>query len=89
MIARMARLLHRLGWPASLAVVLLLALLGLFHQVLRGAVRQGDLRREATAQHASALLHCRELPDRRARDSCLHRLPAVPREGQRCVPTDC
>lgn len=78
-----------MGTRISLSVVLLLALLGLFHHVLRSAVRQGDLRREATAQHASALFRCRELPDRRARDSCLHRLTAVPREGQRCVPADC
>lgn len=78
--ARLA-LLQRANWPASVAVVLLVALLALFLQVMRGAVRLGDLRREAMAQHTSALLRCRELPDRRARDSCLHQLPAVPRDG--------
>lgn len=66
---------------ASLAVVLLLGLLALFHQVVRGAVRLGDLRREATVQHTSALFRCRELPDRRARDSCLQQLHVVPRDG--------
>jgi hypothetical protein len=64
-----------------MVVVLLLGLLALFHQVVRGAVHLGDLRREATALHTSALFRCRDLPDRHARDSCLLELPAVPRDG--------
>lgn len=66
---------------ASLAVALLLGLLALFHQVMRDAVRQGDLRREATALHTLALFRCKDLPDRHARDRCLLQLPAVPRDG--------
>ncbi len=78
---------ERLGWPAALrsplsyAIVATLAMLGLllaFHQVVLGAVQQGELRRKATAMQADAAWRCNALPGARSRDGCLMRLNATP-----------
>lgn len=69
-------------WPAMrwllpvLGVMALLGLLAAFQQVVRGAVAQGELRRDATLQHDTAAWHCNLKPDRRAAASCLQRLDA-------------
>jgi hypothetical protein len=69
--------LRRPGWPGGLVMLLLFGLLGLFHQVVRSAVQQGQLRREATALHSAALWRCKAMPQRRLRDACLQRLDAT------------
>jgi hypothetical protein len=71
-------LASRATWSTSVAAVLLVGLLALFHQVVRGAVRLGDARREATALHNAALFRCKALTERRPRESCLHQLDAAP-----------
>jgi hypothetical protein len=78
---------ERLGWPAALrsplsyAVLATLAMIGLllaFHQVVLGAVRQGELRRKTTAMQAEAAWRCNALPGARLRDGCLMQLNATP-----------
>ena len=64
------------GWRGALAALILLGLLLAFHQVVRSAVRQGELRREITALHSAAALRCNELRSRVVRDSCLKKLNA-------------
>ena len=78
---------ERLGWPAALrspqafAVLATLAMLGLllaFHQVVLGAVQQGELRRKATAMQADAAWRCNALPAARSREGCLVQLNPTP-----------
>jgi len=78
---------ERLAWPAALrsplsyAVLATLALLGLllaFHQVVLGAVQQGELRRKATAMQADAAWRCNALLVARSREGCLVQLNATP-----------
>jgi hypothetical protein len=64
------------GWRGALAALILLGLLLAFHQVVRSAVREGELRREITALHSAASLRCNELRGRLVRDSCLKKLSA-------------
>lgn len=71
-------LAHRPGWLGGVLALLLFGLLGLFHQVVRSAMQQGELRREATALQTAALFRCKALHERRARESCLLRLNATP-----------
>jgi hypothetical protein len=64
------------GWSGVLASLLLLGLLLAFHQVVRSAVRQGELRREVTALHSTAAWRCNALQTRPARENCLQELNA-------------
>jgi hypothetical protein len=64
------------GWRGALAALILLGLLLAFHQVVRSAVREGELRREITALRSAASLRCNELRGRLVRDSCLQSLNA-------------
>lgn len=66
------------GWKGALAALMLLGLLLAFHQVVRSAVRQGELRREIAALHSAAAARCNELRGRLVRDSCLQKLSASP-----------
>jgi hypothetical protein len=85
---------RQLGWPnalrmplwcAILAVLVGLGLLLAFHQVVLGAVQQGELRRKATAMQAEAASRCNALSGTRSREICLMQLDATPvgREGSR------
>lgn len=65
------------GWRGAFAALILLGLLLAFHQVVRSAVRQGELRRELTALHSAATLRCNEMRGRLVRDSCLKKLNAT------------
>lgn len=56
------------------------ALLAVFLQVVREAVRQGDLRREATARHSAAIWRCTAFRSIRQRDICLAQLNPRPPE---------
>ncbi len=71
-------LARRRGWLSGVGALLLFGLLVLFHQVVRSAVQQGELRREATALHTAALFRCKALQERRTREACLQRLSAGP-----------
>jgi hypothetical protein len=70
--------LHASGWPGFLGALVVVALQLSFHQVVRGAVRQGDLRRELVALHSAAGWRCNAMHDRVGRDSCVARLNATP-----------
>ncbi len=76
------------GWRAWGPVLAALAALGLllaFHQVVRGAVQQGELRRTATAAHAVATWRCGTLANAATRASCLAELAAMPRGFEAAV----
>ena len=85
----------RPGWPAALrsplahAILATLAMLGLllaFHQVVLGAVQQGELRRKATAMQADAAWRCNAMPGARSRrrlPDAVERDAASPRRGDR------
>ena len=66
------------AWPAVLASLAILALLAAFDQVVRGAVIQGDLRRQAVALHAEATWRCKALRDISVRQTCLAELNSAP-----------
>jgi hypothetical protein len=68
------------AWPWTLAVLMVLFLLLAFHQVVRDAVRQGELMRMATASHSEAVWRCGALRGLRMRESCLAQLNAAPHE---------
>lgn len=59
----------------------LLGLLLAFHQVVRSAVRQGEVRREITALHNAAAFRCNELRGRPVRDDCMKKLNASPADA--------
>lgn len=61
-------------WSGLLASAALLGLLLAFHQVVQGSVRQGELRRQADAAHASATWRCKALRGVEDRRQCLARL---------------
>ena len=64
-------------WRGILATLTILGMLLAFHEVVQGAVRQGDLRRQADAIHAEATWRCRALRGLGASDNCLQRLQAL------------
>jgi len=66
-------------WPAILAALAIFGLLLAFHQVVRGAVQQGELRRKATATHAEAVWRCNALGGLHGRDDCLLQVAQVSR----------
>ncbi len=68
----------KLALLLSVAVLAGLGLLALFQSVLHEAVRQGQLRREATARHSAATWRCTGLRSMRQRDQCLAELNAPP-----------
>ena len=63
-------------WPSAFAALVIFALLMGFHQVVRDAVRQGELLRMNTATHAEAVWRCKALIGARMRASCLAELDA-------------
>jgi hypothetical protein len=78
---------ERLGWLTTLrpslsyVVLATLAMLGLllaFHQVVLGAVHQGEMRRKATAMQTEAAWRCKVLPATRLQEGCLLQLKATP-----------
>ena len=64
-------------WPGIVAMLGIIGLLLTFHQVVLGAVQQGELRRQATATHAEATWRCNALQGLRASDTCLMQLNAA------------
>jgi hypothetical protein len=59
---------------AGLGIVVTLAIVGLltaFHEVVSGAVQQGEARRQATAARADAVWRCKALPHPRVGSNCL------------------
>lgn len=70
-------------WLVLAAAVALLGLLLAFQLVVREAVQQGELRRDANALLLEATWRCNTLRDRVLRQTCLQRIDAVPRENAR------
>ena len=64
------------AWPLALLLVALM-LLGVFHQVVRQAVADGDARRSAAALRQEAVWRCNALRERRQRGSCLAAVAGV------------
>jgi hypothetical protein len=69
-LARWLDALHAPELPAIVAALVLFGLLIAFHQVVRGAVRQGESRRVVAAAQAEALWRCNILRDRAERNQC-------------------
>ena len=67
-------------WPYAIAVLTVVFLLLAFHQVVRGAVHQGELLRMSTATHSEAVWRCSSLRGQRVRESCLAQLNAAPHD---------
>lgn len=61
-------------WLIILGSLIILGMLMAFHQVVHGAVQQGDLRNRTNALHAEATWRCKILPGRDASDGCLLQL---------------
>ena len=61
-------------WPATLATLVIVGMLLAFHQVVSGAVQQGEMRRKTTAMHVEANWRCGAARGLRASDDCLQRL---------------
>lgn len=61
-------------WPIILGSLTILGMLMAFHQVVHGAVQQGELRHKTNALHAEATGRCKILPGRDASDGCLSQL---------------
>jgi hypothetical protein len=74
------------AWPG---IALILAMFGLavaFHQVVRSAVEQGEMRRKAIAARSEAEWRCKALNGPGVRVECLLRLnSATPTVAQRDV----
>ena len=75
--SRLADGLHSPVWLALLASLVILSMLIAFHQVVHGAVQQGQLRHTANALQAGAIGRCNMLPGRDASDRCLLQLSAL------------
>lgn len=67
------------GWQVSGAILALLAMLLVFHYVVRGSVRQSESRYKAAAMYAQAIWRCNNLQDREVSDSCRLRVNAEAR----------
>lgn len=79
--ARGLRWPHALRLPLGHAILALLAGLGLlsaFHQVVLGAVQQGELRRKTAAMQAETAWRCNFLSGTRSRELCLAQLHTTP-----------
>lgn len=63
-------------WPAFLATLTILGLLLSFHQVVREAVQQSELRLRASALHNEATWRCSAMSSQRASEGCRSQLKA-------------
>ncbi len=61
-------------WPVTLATLVIFGMLAAFHEVVRGAVLQGEQQRKASALQVEANWRCNTVKDLRARDNCLWQL---------------
>ena len=76
---RLFEVMHSPPWTGMLAALASAGLLVAFHQVVDEAVRQGELRRMATATHVEAMWRCNALSGRSAaaQQNCLLELNAT------------
>lgn len=74
---RLADGLHSPVWLTLLVILVILGMLMAFHQVVHGAVEQGQLRHKANVLQAGAIGRCNILPGRDASDRCLLQLSAL------------
>ena len=73
-------------WPATFASLTILALLLAFHQVVAGAVEQGEALRIGAAARADAMAHCNALSSPRLRSVCLQELDEAPVQAFETAP---
>lgn len=81
------------GWPrfldmlrsqltlAVLAILIILSLMLVFHQVVLGAVAQGEFRQQARNQQSKEFWRCNSLRVPGERDNCLRQLNATVSAG--------
>jgi len=62
---------------AVLAILITLSLMLLFHQVLLGAVAQGELRQKARNQQSEVFWRCNSMGAAAERDNCLRQFNAA------------
>ena len=75
---RLPSLAYARFWALAVAALALLGLLLAFHEVVRGAVLQGEQRRAAVAAIELATWRCSTQPRATLRSSCLAALGAKP-----------
>jgi hypothetical protein len=68
-------------WPGIVATLISLGLLLALHHVVRGSVKQGELRRAAAAELAQASWRCNAMQGQGARDRCRLQLNAAQSDG--------
>jgi hypothetical protein len=66
-------------WPGILATLVIVGMLLAFHQVVRAAVQQSELRHKAIAMQAEATWRCNAMSGLDASKSCLLQLNSVAR----------
>lgn len=64
-------------WPVILATLIIVGMLLAFHQVVRGAVQQSELRHKTAAMHAEVTWRCKILRNLSESESCLSQLNAA------------
>ncbi|MHB8949438.1 MAG: hypothetical protein ACYC4S_10275 [Rhodoferax sp.] len=64
-------------WLTVLGSLVILGMLTAFHQVVHGAVQQGQLLHKTNALQAGAIGRCHMLPGRDASDRCLQQIKAL------------
>jgi hypothetical protein len=78
---QLVQALRRMRWPGVVSALAVVALLVVFQHVVRGAVQQGELRRQAVAEQAEAMWRCKDLRSHRMRADCLSQLQASANPG--------
>jgi len=68
-------------WPWIAASLAAVGLMLIFHQVVRGAVLQGELRQVAAMAQADAMWRCKGVAELRDRDSCMVQLQTGVRQA--------
>ncbi len=61
-------------WTLFLVSLVVVGMLALFHAIVSGATRAGELRRQAAAAQAVAVLRCNALPSLSRSKTCLKNL---------------
>lgn len=77
---QLATVVRSAVWRGILATLIIIGLLASFHQVVQGAVQQGELRRKATAMQVEAMWRCNALQSLVVRADCLLQLSVPTRD---------
>jgi len=61
-------------WTVPLVALLLVGILAMFYSVVSSATKAGELRRQASATHAAAVMRCDALPGWNLSKTCRNEL---------------